>query len=76
MIDEKTQFVVRPFDATRDVETLRECVIEQQDFHRHFEPSWPTGSGIAGDYLAYLDAECAAHNGCIIMAECGQQAEN
>ena len=74
MIDEKTQVVVRSFDATRDVDSLRECVIEQQDFHRHLEPSWPAGDAIVGDYLAYLDAECAAHNGCIIMAECGQQA--
>jgi ribosomal protein S18 acetylase RimI-like enzyme len=74
MIDEKTAVIVRPFDAIRDAETLRECVVEQQDFHRHLEPSWPTGDAIVGDYLAYLDAECAAHNGCIIMAECGQQA--
>jgi ribosomal protein S18 acetylase RimI-like enzyme len=74
MIDEKTQVVVRSFDATRDAESLRECVIEQQDFHRRLEPSWPTGDAIVEDYLAYLDAECAAHNGCIIMAECRQQA--
>lgn len=31
MIDEKTQVVVRAFDATRDTESLRQCVIEQQD---------------------------------------------
>jgi ribosomal protein S18 acetylase RimI-like enzyme len=73
VIDEKTAFIVRPFDAIRDAETLRDCVIEQQDFHRHLEPSWPTGAAIVRDYLAYLDAECAAHNGRIIMAECGQQ---
>jgi len=74
MIEEKTHVVVRRFDATRDAESLRACVVEQQDFHRHLEPSWPAGEAIVGDYLAYLDAECAAHNGCIIMAECGQQA--
>jgi ribosomal protein S18 acetylase RimI-like enzyme len=74
MIEGKTQVVVRGFDATRDAESLRACVIEQQDFHRRLEPSWPTGEAIVRDYLAHLDAECAAHNGCIIMAECGQQA--
>lgn len=73
MIDGKTQVVVRPFDAVRDAELLREFVIEQQDFHRHLEPSWPAGDAIVGDYLAYLDAECAAHNGCIVMAQCGQR---
>ena len=24
--------------------------------------------------MTYLEAECAAHNGCIIMAQCGEQA--
>jgi ribosomal protein S18 acetylase RimI-like enzyme len=73
MIDETMKLAVRRFDAARDAESLRQCVIEQQDFHRTLEPSWPDGDATAGDYLAYLDAECASHNGCIIMAQCGQQ---
>jgi ribosomal protein S18 acetylase RimI-like enzyme len=73
MIDQTTRMTVRRFDAARDTESLRQCVIEQQDFHRTLQPSWPDGTAIAEDYLAYLDAECAAHNGCIIMAQCGQQ---
>ena len=74
MIDQQTRVVIRRFDATRDAESLRECVIQQQNVHRNIEPSWPDGDVIVGDYLAYLDAECAAHNGCIIMAHSGQQA--
>jgi ribosomal protein S18 acetylase RimI-like enzyme len=74
MIDQQTRVVIRRFDATRDAESLRECVIEQQNFHRNIEPSWPDGNAIVGDYLAYLDAECAGHNGCIIMAHSGPQA--
>lgn len=74
MIDHMTQVVIRRFDAARDAESLRDCVIDQQNFHRNIEPSWPDGDAIVGDYLAYLDAECAAHNGCIIMAHSGRQA--
>jgi len=74
MIDQQTRVVIRRFDATRDAEPLRQCVIDQQNFHRGIEPSWPDGDAIVGDYLAYLDAECASHNGCIIMAHSGPQA--
>jgi ribosomal protein S18 acetylase RimI-like enzyme len=74
MIDQKTRVVIRRFDAARDAESLRECVIDQQNFHRNIEPSWPDGDAIVADYLTYLDAECAAHNGCIIMAYCGKRA--
>jgi ribosomal protein S18 acetylase RimI-like enzyme len=74
MIDQETQVVVRRFDAARDAESLRQCVIDQQNFHRNIEPSWPDGDAIVGDYLTYLETECAAHNGCIIMALCGEQA--
>jgi len=74
MIDLKTRVVIRRFDAARDVESLRECVIDQQNFHRSLEPSWPDGDAIVAEYLTYLEAECAAHTGCIIMAQCGKQA--
>src|SRR6476469_1208205 len=74
MIDPKTRVVIRRFDAARDAQSLRECVIDQQNFHRSLEPSWPDGDAIVSDYLTYLETECAAHTGCIIMAECGAQA--
>jgi GNAT superfamily N-acetyltransferase len=74
VIDQKAEVVVRRFDAARDTASLRDCVIEQQNFHRDIEPSWPGGDAIAEDYLAYLDAECAAHHGCVIMAHCGGRA--
>jgi ribosomal protein S18 acetylase RimI-like enzyme len=73
MIDRTTKIAVRPFDAACDAESLRQCVIEEQDFFRTLEPSWPDGRSIADEYLGYLNAECAAHNGCIIMAHCDDQ---
>lgn len=72
-MDVKTQIVVRRFDPTRDAESLRSCIIDHQNFHRSLEPSWPSGDAIIGDYVAYLEAECAVHNGCIIMADYAEQ---
>ena len=68
-MDVKTQIVVRRFDPTLDAESLRSCIIDHQNFHRSLESSWPSGDAIIGDYMAYLEAECAVHNGCIIMAD-------
>ena len=72
-MDVKTQIVVRRFDPTRDAESLRSCIIDHQNFHRSLEPSWPSGDAIIGDYVAYLEAECAVHSGCIIMAHYAEQ---
>lgn len=74
MNDSRTRIAIRRFDAARDAESLRECVVDQQNFHRNIEPSWPDGDAIVGDYLAYMESECAAHDGCIFMAHCGEQA--
>jgi ribosomal protein S18 acetylase RimI-like enzyme len=74
MTDLKTRLVIRRFDPARDAQSLRECVIDHQNFHRSIEPSWPDGDAIVSDYMTYLDRECAGHNGCIIMAHCGEQA--
>ena len=72
-MDVKTQIVVRRFDPTRDAESLRSCIIDHQNFHRSIEPSWPSGDAIIGDYMTYLETECAVHNGCIIMADYAEQ---
>lgn len=65
---------IRRFDATRDAASLRQCIVDHQDFHRSIETSWPDGETIAAEYMAYLHAQCAAHNGCIFMAYCGDRA--
>src|SRR4029078_2614746 len=39
------------------------------DFHRGLESSWPEGTAIVDDYLRYLDDECAAHDGVVMLAE-------
>jgi len=69
MNDMEAQVVVRRFDPAGDEESLRNCLIDQQNFHRNLEPSWPSGDAIIAEYMTYLDTECALHNGCILMAE-------
>jgi ribosomal protein S18 acetylase RimI-like enzyme len=60
---------VRCYDAARDADALRACIIEHQDFHRSLEPSWPAGKTIVDDYVKFLEAQCAAHDGRILIAD-------
>src|SRR5439155_13140656 len=64
-----TTFDVRPHDQARDAEALRTLIIEHQDFHRGLEPSWPEGKTIVDAYATFLTAQCAAHDGRIMVAE-------
>jgi GNAT superfamily N-acetyltransferase len=68
-----TAILIRRFDPARDAEALRACIIDQQDFHRSMEPSWPTGQTVVEDYLAHLETACAVHDGCILIADCAGQ---
>jgi GNAT superfamily N-acetyltransferase len=63
--------LIRSFDPIRDAQALLACIIEQQDFHRAIEPTWPPGSAIASDYLQYLQHQCKEHDGVVIVAEAG-----
>jgi ribosomal protein S18 acetylase RimI-like enzyme len=63
--------VVRPYDAARDADAFRACVVEHQDFHRALEPSWPEGKSILDDYVRYLETQCAAHDGRVMVADTG-----
>jgi ribosomal protein S18 acetylase RimI-like enzyme len=58
---------IRPFTPD-DTPALLACIAEHQDYHRALEPEWPRGSDVASEYLAYLQAQCAAHDGCILLA--------
>jgi len=61
--------IVRFYDASRDFDALRACIIEQQDFHRGVEASWPEGKAIVDAYVKYLDIQCGTHDGCIMVAD-------
>jgi len=63
------QTVIRHYDPETDLDSLRQCIVEQQDYHRSLEPSWPEGVAIADEYLEYLDTQCKLHDGQIFVAE-------
>jgi GNAT superfamily N-acetyltransferase len=60
---------IRPYDAARDADAWRACIVEHQDFHRDLEPTWPAGASIVDDYVAFLETQCAAHDGRVFLAE-------
>ncbi len=60
---------IRPYDAARDAEGLRQCVIDQQNVHRSLEPSWPAGGTIVDEYIEYLLDRCAEHDGAVMVAD-------
>ena len=60
---------IRAYDGARDAEALRTLNIEHQDFSRTLEPSWPEGTAVVDRYVAFLEKECAAHDGRVLLAE-------
>ena len=50
---------IRPYDAGRDVEALRALIVAHQDFHR----------GLIDAYVGFLEAQCATHDGRILVVE-------
>ncbi len=65
----RVPITIRPYDAGRDAEALRAFNIEHQDFSHGLEPSWPEGKAVIDEYLAYLEIECATHDGRVLLAE-------
>jgi GNAT superfamily N-acetyltransferase len=59
---------IRSYEAARDAAALRACIVEHQDFHRDLEPAWPAGASIVDDYVAFLEAQCAGHDGRVFLA--------
>jgi hypothetical protein len=65
----RVPIAIRAYDGARDAQTLRAFNIEHQDFSRTLEPSWPEGTAVVDQYVAFLEKECAAHDGCVLLAE-------
>jgi ribosomal protein S18 acetylase RimI-like enzyme len=70
-VNSELEVVIRTYDPVADLDALRACIIEQQEFHRALESSWPEGQVIIDDYVNYLETECALHDGRVMVAECG-----
>jgi GNAT superfamily N-acetyltransferase len=62
---------IRAYDPARDLAELRALNVEHQDFSRSLEPSWPEGTAVVDDYVAYLEREIAIRDGAVLVAEVG-----
>jgi ribosomal protein S18 acetylase RimI-like enzyme len=62
---------VREYDAGKDERSLRDCIVELQDFERALIPALPEGAMMADGYLAELTARCARSKGAIFVADAG-----
>ena len=61
--------VIREYQPERDTSSLRECIVELQDFERTIEPALPAGAAMADAYLAYILARCREYRGQVFVAE-------
>lgn len=60
---------IREFDATRDLDFLRDCVIELQEIERGFDPRLPLGRAMVESYCRSLLERCAGWSGVLFVAE-------
>lgn len=61
--------MIRDYDATRDRDQLRECIVCLQEHERGLEPALPEGPTMADDYLAFLVDRCVGLSGKMLVAE-------
>ncbi|MEQ1759275.1 MAG: GNAT family N-acetyltransferase [Vicinamibacterales bacterium] len=53
----------------RDSEAICQCIAEMQDFERTLDPRLRPGASMAAAYWTQMQAECAAANGRVFVAE-------
>ncbi len=61
--------IIRPLNRHTDMEGLRDCLIELQDFERTIDPRMPPGAEIADDYIFEMLEDCETCDGAIIVAD-------
>lgn len=60
---------IREYDSATDIDQLRRCVIQLQDFERQIDSRLPSGESIADDYIAQMTFRCQSCDGQILVAE-------
>src|SRR5262245_50405323 len=61
--------VIREYQPQQDTSSLRECIVELQEFERRIEPALPAGTAMADAYLAYILERCREYCGKVFVAE-------
>ncbi|MFC1680886.1 GNAT family N-acetyltransferase [Pseudomonadota bacterium] len=64
---------IREFDFTSDLEGVRTCLIELQDYECGLDSRMPAGVEVVDPLFAEMMARCAAFNGRILVAAAGPE---
>lgn len=64
---------IREFDIASDLEGVRTCLIELQDYERGLDPRMPAGAEIVDPLMSEMMARCTAHNGKVFVAAEGPE---
>ena len=60
---------IREFDERKDLNRVRECLIELQDFERRLDPRMPPGVDIVDAYIPQMLERCGKCQGKVLVAE-------
>jgi len=61
--------LIRKFDEATDTGSLRDCLIELQEFERGVDSRMPAGEEIADAYMSDMFLQCAMSKGSIYVAD-------
>ena len=61
--------LIRKFDEDEDTRSLRDCLIELQEFERRVDSRMPAGEEIADAYMSDMFLQCAMSKGTIFVAD-------
>ena len=61
--------LIRKFDEDKDTRSLRDCLIELQEFERRVDSRMPAGEEIADAYMSDMFLQCAMSRGTIFVAD-------
>jgi GNAT superfamily N-acetyltransferase len=60
---------IRDFDKSLHLHSLRECVVELQDFEHRIDPRIPPGIDIVDDFIPRMLHRCGQCDGKVLIAE-------
>jgi GNAT superfamily N-acetyltransferase len=61
--------VIRKYNSETDVQQLRDCVIELQNFEREIDARMPSGEEIVDDYIVAMLFRCRMCEGQVLVAD-------
>lgn len=60
---------IRTATTDKDLQEIRSCVVELQDYECQLDPRMPSGESIADEYLEDMKRKCEEHEGRIFLFE-------